>query len=308
MKQIVTKLWISLKLLRLIAVISSSMVAILSSLLPLYLYSNISNLTITSMFLFLTGAAILFHGVLVHIFNDYADHLSGTDAKSPAILSGGSRVIQEGIFTPEFMWNVGKLLTAILLLLAIVLAFTGLSKLSLLIIVGIWAAVSYSLPPFRLSYRPFLGEWLSLFPAFLFLGIAGPWLLLDTIPVWAYQNAMVNALVCMAWVMVHHIPDQEADITATPPKRTSVVWTVQLFRKSRGVKLPAVVYLILTGAIAFWMAFTRPFAALLVGVFVLLAIGLLKWMDSGDVYEVTKVEKYLLLFAVVIGLGIGILF
>lgn len=306
MKQIAYHLRGSLKLLRMIAVLSSSMVTILSSLLPLYLYSNLDTITLTFMFLFLTSAAILFHGVLTHVFNDYTDHLSGTDTKSPAILSGGSRVIQDGIFPPELLWKIGKILSGTFLLLAVLFFLTSQIKLSVLILVGIWAAVSYSLPPFRFSYRPFLGEWLSLFPAFLFLGIAGPWLLLDQIPVWAYQNAVVNALVCMAWVMVHHIPDMEADREAVPPKRTSVVWFAELFGQS-AAKLPAIIYFLLTGFIAIWIAYTRQLAAMMLAVLVLLAVWLLIRMNTRDAYDVTKVEKYLLAIAMLIALGLGVI-
>src|SRR5699024_5119457 len=123
----------------------------------------------------------------------------------------------------------GKWVAAGLLVMAVVVAMLGYIEITILIFVGVWAAISYSLPPINLSYRPLLGEWLSLFPAMFFLGIAVPWLLLGDTPIWAYQNAVINALVCMGWVMVHHIPDVEADMQAVPKKKTSVVWFVERF-------------------------------------------------------------------------------
>src|SRR5699024_3363757 len=90
--QLINLLKVGWTVLRIIAVISSSIVAILSSLLPLFLYTSISNSYLFFMFLLLSFAAIMIHGGLTHLFNDYADYLSGTDELSPAILSGGSRV------------------------------------------------------------------------------------------------------------------------------------------------------------------------------------------------------------------------
>src|SRR5699024_12042021 len=114
------------------------------------------------------------------------------------------------------VFKLGKWLSGSLLTIAVLTALLGRYDMAILIVVGVWAAVSYSLPPLQLSYRPFLGEWLSLFPSILFLGLAGPWLMLNQIPMWAVQNAVINALICMAWVMVHHIPDLEADQKAEP--------------------------------------------------------------------------------------------
>src|SRR5699024_12708771 len=53
------------------------------------------------LFIFLSKAATIVHGGLTHLFNDYADFLWDMDAKSPAILSGVSRVIQKKLIQPE---------------------------------------------------------------------------------------------------------------------------------------------------------------------------------------------------------------
>src|SRR5690625_7429972 len=94
-------------ILRLIAVVSSSVTAVLSSLLPLLLYTSHSPVTLFYLFLFLCGGAIVVHGLLTHLFNDYADFTSGTEEHSPAILSCGSRVITNGIMTPRVVRGSG---------------------------------------------------------------------------------------------------------------------------------------------------------------------------------------------------------
>src|SRR5699024_7017878 len=108
-------------LLRVIAVFSSSIAAIFSSLLPLYLSTSLSAEHFILMFIFLGAAALTFQGILTHLFNDYTDYLSGTDQHSPAILSGGSRVIQKGLIRPHRMWQIGKWLAIGLLVIALLM-------------------------------------------------------------------------------------------------------------------------------------------------------------------------------------------
>ena len=188
--QILTVLHGGWVLLRSIAVIFSSVATIISSLLPLFLNAALPLGYLLMLFSFLTIAAFIIHGVLTHALNDYTDFHSGTDEYSPAILSGGSRVIQKGIMSLDSLRQLGKWLTIALLIIAILLALFAQYELAILLLIGIWSAASYSIPPLRLSYRPFLGEWLSLFPAILFLGLAGPWIVLGSIPLWALQNAV----------------------------------------------------------------------------------------------------------------------
>lgn len=292
-------------LLRLIAVVCSSITTILSSLLPLFLYTSFSVGYLSLMFVFLSVGAVTIHGLLTHLFNDYSDFLSGTDEHSPAILSGGSRVIQKGIIKPQFVWQLGKWLAIMLLGVAIMMTFFDQWKISVLIVVGVWAAASYSLPPLRLSYRPFVGEWLSLFPSIFFLGLAGPWLILESVPKWAVQNAVINALVCMAWVMVHHIPDLDADQKAVPVKQTTVVWFTNTFGQFYA-RFPAMLYLLIAGTFTIWIGFNRIWAAYFLIIMLSIALFLVIKLDIKNYQQVTNNEKALLLIATIIGVVLGI--
>lgn len=292
-------------LLRSIAVISSSVATIISSLLPFALYFTISGVDLLLLFIFLSVSAFMIHGVLTHAFNDYTDYHSGTDDYSPAILSGGSRVVQRGIISVHTLHLLGKWLAIALLIVAALLALFAQYKLSVLLLVGVWAAVSYSLPPLHLSYRPFLGEWLSLFPSILFLGFAGPWIILGSIPLWAIQNAVINALFCLTWVMIHHIPDLEADKRALPVKRTSVVWFTEKF----GIyyaRFPALLYIIAAGLCAFWLGFERLWAAGCLIITSSIAVFLVIKMNVENHQQVTLYEKMLLLLAMITAVGLGV--
>ncbi|ARI76344.1 prenyltransferase [Halobacillus mangrovi] len=293
------------QLLRFIAVVSSSVATIVSTILPLYLYSDVSFTQLSYIFFLLLSGALLIHGVLTHILNDYIDDKSGTDTHSPAILSGGSRVIQTGTISSETMWKLGKGLILILSLVVIGLLIAQSFKLAILLSLGLWGAISYSLPPLLLSYRPFLGEWLSTFPSVLFLGLAGAWLALDTLPQWAWQNAIINALICIAWVMVHHIPDMEADRQATPKKLTCVVWAADTFGKAY-CRLPALLYFGLTGLCVTWLGIDRIVAAGGVFATVIISMALILKMDVDDHEQVSNYEKLILMLAMGTAVWLGL--
>jgi len=292
-------------LMRSIAVVSSSVATIVSTVLPLYLYFTFSTNQLMILFLLLIFGAFLIHGILTHILNDYVDDLSGTDTYSPAILSGGSRVIQSGFISSANLWRIGKGLLLLLGLTIILLFISGYPKLGILLAVGVWGAVSYSLPPLQFSYRPFLGEWLSTFPSVLFLGLAGAWLTLDSLPEWVMQNAVINALFCIAWVMVHHIPDREADKRATPMKQTSVVWAADRFGIAYA-RLPALMYFTITALCAFWLGADRGVAALGVVAMAGASIYLIFKMSIHDYEQVSAYEKIILILAMINAVWLGI--
>ena len=292
-------------LLRSIAVISSSITTIVSTMLPIFLYYSVSNNRLLLIFLLLVFGAFLIHGVLTHVLNDCVDHTSGTDQNSPAILSGGSRVIQTGVISASSLWLLGKWLVFSLGLIVIGLIIFGFYKIAILLAIGIWGAVSYSLRPLQLSYRPFIGEWLSMFPSVFILGLGGAWLTLDSIPIWALQNAMINALICMAWVMVHHIPDREADRMASPLKNTSVVWSVEKFGSAFS-RLPALLYFALTGLCAVWLGTDRIWAMIGTLAVAGTAIFLVLKMQVDDHDQVSAYEKIILLLAMITGVWLGI--
>ncbi|UUI03954.1 prenyltransferase [Oceanobacillus jeddahense] len=292
-------------LLRLVAVVFSSVAAILSTVLPLLFYTDLSAGAVMAVASVLLIGAVCIHGMLTHTLNDIADFQSGTDQYSPGILSGGSKVLQTGAMSVGMLKQLGIWMTVTLLVIAIVFAFLGLTEFAILTVVGIWGAVSYSLKPFQFAYYPFVGEWLSLFPTMLILGIAAPWILLGQVPVWTWQNALINAIWCMAWVMVHHIPDRHADRKAVPLKQTSVVWGENIFG-ARGAKLPAMLYFILIGLLLLWTAVTRSVGAIGAGILLVYAIYLVIKMDIDDVESVTNDEKKLLILAFATAVWLGI--
>ncbi|MEW4372310.1 prenyltransferase [Paenibacillus kandeliae] len=296
----------AMRLIRPIAVLCSSVAIIFSGVFPLLAYDTISVVNTVLISAVLLVGCILIHGILTHALNDYTDYLSGTDQHSPAMLSGGSRVIQEGRITPGLLYRFGLWLTGILLVLDVILLLTGQYRLAILLLVGIWGAASYSLPALRLSYYPLAGEWISTFPSALFLGLGGAWLATGSFPLWSVQNAIINALYCIAWVMVHHIPDLDADRQASPVKRTSVVWSADRWGNEYS-RVPALAYMLLIALCCIWLAISgRYIAAVGMGIIVLLSIWWIWKMDVRQPASVTACEKKLLLLAIAGAVLLGI--
>lgn len=86
-------------LLRVVAVVTSSVATVISTWLPLLIHHEFSMWRLLFLLALLILGAFLIHGALTHVFNDITDFESGTDQHSPALLSGGSRVIQSGVMS-----------------------------------------------------------------------------------------------------------------------------------------------------------------------------------------------------------------
>ncbi len=291
---------------RILAVVFSSFVTILSTSIPLVLYyPELNNGTVLLLIGVLLLGSFLIHGLLTHIVNDLADFKSGTDEHSPGVLSGGSRVVQTRQFTYRQLKLFGIVLSAVMMSAALLFFISGHIELGILTVIGIWGALSYSIKPFIFAYRPFAGEWLSLFPSMLFLGLAAPWIMLDAIPLWAWFNAAVNAVWCMAWVMVHHMPDIDADQRARPVKRTTVLYAANKWGR-RAAHMPAVTYLTVVVVLAVIMTSTRELAGLVTLILSIVTILMLFDMKNSDVGAVTSVEKKMLIMAAVTAIFLGV--
>ncbi|SDX95447.1 prenyltransferase [Salimicrobium album] len=292
-------------LVRLIAVLFSSFAAIIATILPMYLYYSYSAGELTLVLLLLLAGALLTHGFLTHVLNDYADNMSGTDDKSPGILSGGSRIIQNNLVTAGTLLKIGIISIIVILTAGIILFFSGYIKIAVLLLIGLWSSITYSMPPLRLGYYPLVGEWFSMFPAVFFIGFAGPWIIMESPPLWAYQNALLIALFTQAWVMVHHIPDRFADENASPPKITTVVRMKNKFGDTYS-RAPALLYFLLCSLCAFWIFMERPVAGAGAAVLSFASVFIVLQLNLEDDRDVSQKEKMLLILTMTAALWTGL--
>lgn len=197
-------------------------------------------------------AGVLLQGLAAHAFNDREDWHSGTDRASTGRLSGGSRAVPRGLLGLHHLTWIGVVAVSVAALIA--LYFTSRHKPGALVLwlIAVWSAVTYSLPPFRLAYRPLLGEWLAAWPAIV-AGAAGTFYLLTRRFAWPAAIAgALHGLFCLAWLMQHHLADIHADLAADPVKLTTPAWLYRLAKAAGGpeseeravgmARLPAMVY------------------------------------------------------------------
>ena len=197
-------------------------------------------------------SATLLQGVIAHAYNDIKDWQTGTDQKSPGVLSGGSRVIPRLLFDSHELSRVA--IFGIVGVIAIAIYFMVVIDVAVVIflLVGLWAAIAYSCAPFNLAYRPWLGEWLCAWPAMVTCTVGTSYVLSGGHWYWkSLFLGMLHATFSITWLMMHHIPDVDADISATPPK-----WTTVAYHKVRegwgGVAKLIDIYLFLAIGLAFY--------------------------------------------------------
>ncbi len=176
-------------------------------------------------------AAMILQGVVTHGLNDLYDWDSGTDKETTGIISGGSRVLAQGLLSVRQIWMlviVGSFIYAAISWYIFTVRGWGVLLWAGL---GLFGAVSYSLPPLRFSYRPFAGEWGALFPTMASGVLLGAIAKNATMSAQIYVGAAIYGIYCVASVMQHHLADMEADWNAHPRKRTTpAYWWLQRHR------------------------------------------------------------------------------
>lgn len=226
-------------LLRIIPVISWSFSAILLSLgFALHDLRHVTAVKWNIIGVLFLGTLSL-QGIVAHAFNDRSDWHSGTDRESNGILSGGSKVISKGYFTDSQLLIAGFIGLLISVGLGEYLASYTTKYVWVFISIGIWAAISYTSPPFRLSYVPLLGEWLAAFPAMVSCALGTYYEITGSFSMQIVLASVIHSLLCVSWLMQHHLSDIEPDLLATPKKLTTVAYISERFGKRYAVHVTA---------------------------------------------------------------------
>ncbi|MBI2839102.1 MAG: prenyltransferase [Acidobacteria bacterium] len=174
-------------------------------------------------FALVASITALVQGFPAHIINEIYDWKSGADAYQPlGRASGGSKVLKTGLASIPQLWIMfGITFAVILALSALACRFIDI-RLLFFICGGIGAALCYTLPPFRLAYRPFAGEWLGGFPG-IFLAVTGNYYAqAHTLTSTSVTAATAIGAVYVAIMIFFHLVDFEGD--SATGKRTTVVF------------------------------------------------------------------------------------
>ncbi len=195
----------------------------------------------------LIGAAS-FH-IATNVINDYFDHTSGVDESNltPTPFSGGSRLIQRGLFTPSQTRNLALAFYVIGIVIGFILV--GMRGLEILFfgLAGFTLGLLYTAPPVRLVHRG-VGE--------IAVGIGfGPVIVIGAYWVqaraWSWEAfwvALPVGLLIAAVLYINGFPDR--------------LWDAQSGKRTLVVRLP------INAAIAIY-------AVLVGGAYVLIALGVL---------------------------------
>lgn len=209
-------------------------------------------------------ALTLLGGVLIHaginVSNDYFDHLSGDDEANEEFVrpfTGGSRMIQEGLLTPnEVLWEALILLGGGCLV-GLVLFWLRGPWVLVLGMVGVISGFFYTAPPLRLVSRGFGELFIGL--DFGILMVLGAYYVQTQSMAWEPAVAAVPvALLISAVLYINEFQDCAADSSVG-----KMHWVARL-GKRRGVWLYVIIvslsYIaVVVSTIAGWIS---PFALL----------------------------------------------
>lgn len=187
---------------------------------------------------------VIIHGYLSHAINDRVDWQSGTDRYTEGVLSGGSKVLHRDLLSLGELSQIGLVALVNSAALGIYVTVKAGTWVWLHLVIGIGAALAYSLPPLRLSYRPLLGEWLCAFPALAAASSCTYYVATGAVSGRAVLAGALHGLFCLGWLMEHHISDVPADLRATPRKVTTVAYATLRWGSRAATLVPASYFLL----------------------------------------------------------------
>ncbi len=166
-----------------------------------------------------------------NVINDFHDSVNGSDVANIERIypfTGGSRMIQDGVFTDQQIRLAAALLFGLSILLGVGVAYFSSMNLIFVGMLGLFLAWTYSAPPFKLMSRGLIGELsITLAWALVVIGAAvlseSPQVSHSGLPTYiaiglSYGFSVTNIL------FVNQIPDITADLSA---KKHTLAATIQ---------------------------------------------------------------------------------
>jgi 1,4-dihydroxy-2-naphthoate octaprenyltransferase len=151
----------------------------------------------------------------VNVLNDYYDHLNGTDALNTDRLfpfTGGSRFIQNNVFTPRQTLAFGLALFAAVIAGGLWLIDHSGSGLFWIGLAGLLIGWAYSAPPLKLNSRG-LGE-VSVMAGFLLIVLGADYVQRHDFGGLPWLAGLSYALLTTNILYINQFPDRRADLAA----------------------------------------------------------------------------------------------
>ncbi len=160
----------------------------------------------------------------VNVFNDYYDHLNGTDARNTGRIfpfTGGSRFIQNGILSPKQVKIYAIALFLVVITGGLWLIHVRGGGLFWIGLIGLLIGWTYSAPPLKLNSRG-LGEF-CVAAGFLLIVTGADFVQRGNLSLSPWQIGLPYTLLVTNILYINQFPDREAD--AASGKRH---WVVRL--------------------------------------------------------------------------------
>lgn len=200
------------------------------------------------LFLLTLLAASLFH-IGTNVLNDYFDHQSGADEANftPTPFSGGSRLIQRGLFSPRQTRNFGLAAYGLGSLVGLYLVYARGPVILAFGITGLLLGYLYTAPPVRLAHRGW-GE-LAVAVGFGPLIVVGAYYMQTArFSFEAFIASLPVALLIAAVLYINEFPDRIWDMRAG---KLTLVARLPLKTAITGYQvLVAATYLLILGSVA----------------------------------------------------------
>jgi 1,4-dihydroxy-2-naphthoate octaprenyltransferase len=162
-------------------------------------------------------------GFTTHALNDLIDARSGADEYKGRPF-GGSKVIQAGLLSEKDLVHIFWVSLLISAPVGFIYAFIFNPWLILFMVTGFLSGILYTLPPFKFSYRPFLGEWVSALGGMMSVVLGSYFIQTGTLSLLIIMAALLFSFSCMNIMLLFHTMDYENDKTAVPKKNTTIVY------------------------------------------------------------------------------------
>ncbi|MFQ5639476.1 MAG: prenyltransferase [bacterium] len=174
--------------------------------------------------LLVMGMTALIQGFPTHIINEIYDWKSGADQfRKLREKSGGSKVIKAGLTDIDGLWVMFTVTMIVIFLSAAYAVLVIGWQVLWFIVPGFLCGLFYTLPPFRLAYLPFAGEWLGGFAGIFFAVTGSYYVQAFRIGRTIILGAFCLGLIYIGIMMLFHYLDYEGDRRAHPQKRTTIV-------------------------------------------------------------------------------------
>ena len=161
----------------------------------------------------LAAVIVLLVHASANVLNDYFDHLNGSDSINVDRISpftGGSRYIQNNIFSPKQIFGFGLLLLTLSAILGLYLCYISTWMLLAIGIAGVIIGWSYSAPPLQLMSRGLLGE-IAIAIAWSLVVIGFSALQTDRIDAQLIPIGISYGLMVANILFLNQVPDIKAD-------------------------------------------------------------------------------------------------